>query len=140
LTSANPTHGASDSITSARWRSLCERFRDIKRDAFRHDLAETWRELAAANPDTPGLLEDWERLENQLFELDRLELMPTTRNWDHDLGLYGEADNDDLDDEVSDYVCPRGRCDRRQSASSGLAARCELYACPMKLEPARPQA
>lgn len=114
-----------DGLTLARWRSICERFHDIRLGAYRHGLADTWRQLASADPATEGLLARWEQLDEQILVLDEDDELQFARRSGH------EADDDDWDDDAAEYVCPTGRCDRHEIASLGLVPRCELSRCDM---------
>jgi hypothetical protein len=123
-----PPGELADSAVPARWRALCERFVEIKLGAFRHDLAPQWRALAQANPDTPGLLAEWESLNEEIAELDDRERVSVTRHWNGDAGDdFGEGE-----DEA--YTCPTGRCDRQISARESVRPRCELFGCAMKVK------
>lgn len=135
LAAAEPPEGLADDITSARWRSLCERFHDIRLGAYRHNLVHTWRELSSTDPDAPGLLAEWELLDEQILVLDAQETAHVTRHWNGDA-----ADSeDDWDDEGDEYVCPAGRCDRQLRSFLGVVPRCELFRREMAPHPIRPQ-
>jgi hypothetical protein len=122
-----------DDLTFARWRSICERFHDIRLGAYRHGLADTWRQLATADPAAEGLLARWERLDEQILALDEDNELRFARR-----GGHAAHDDDDEWDAAADYVCPTGRCDRREIANLGLAPRCELSHCEMAPHPAKP--
>jgi hypothetical protein len=128
--------GVADGSTSARWRTLCERFDEIQLGAYRHDLIDTWRELACAEPNSPGLLAQWEQLDEQILVLDQQESGSVTRHWN---GYIADSDDDDWADEAGEYVCPQGRCDRRLSSPPGAVPRCELFRREMTPQPFRPR-
>jgi hypothetical protein len=137
LTSPTSPGRPVNNAEARRWRAICEHFEDIKARAYFHDLAATYRELDSVNPAAPGLLEKWEQLRSRLSELDRAELMPTTRS----AGLSATTSNYEADDpwfedegETGEYVCPHDQCDRRIPSSSGLSHRCELFGTAMKPE------
>lgn len=116
-----------DGLTSARWRSICERFHDIRLGAYRHGLADAWRQLASADPAAQGLLARWEQLDEQIFVLDEDDELQFARRGGH----AADDDDDDWDDIADEYVCPTGRCDRREISHLGLVPRCELSRCDM---------
>lgn len=118
-------------LTFARWRSICERFHDIRLGAYRHGLADTWRQLAAADPATEGLLARWEQLDEQILVLDEDDELQFARRGGH----AADAD-DEWDDDAGEYICPTGRCDRREIANLGLTPRCELSRRDMAPNPA----
>jgi len=126
---------AADGSESARWRSLCERFHEIQLGAYRHNLIDTWRRLASANPSAPGLLAEWEQLDEEILVLDEQESAHTTRHWNGD--IVG-AEDDDWDDEGDEYVCPEGRCDRRLNSFLEVVPRCELFRREMAPRSSRP--
>ncbi len=121
---------AIDGLTLARWRSLCERFIAIKLGAFRNDLAADWHTLARIEPGTPGLLDEWELLEERIAELDDFGDTIVVRHWP-DGG--DEEEEEDWAGEETEYLCPANRCDRRVSAGTGTVPRCDLYDRPMRL-------
>jgi hypothetical protein len=62
--------GGSDAEQAAQWRSLCERFHEIRLGAHLHGLTEAWQQVAKADPDTPGRLAAWRQLDEQIWWLD----------------------------------------------------------------------
>ena len=123
-----------DDLTSARWRSICERFHDIRLGAYRHGLADTWRQLAAdEDPATEAVLARWEQLDERILVLDEDDELQFARR-----GGPTADDDDEWDDDAAEYVCPAGRCDRHEIAYLGLAPRCELFHRDMAQNPARP--
>ncbi len=114
--------GASDGGAAARWRSLCDRSRDIKLGAFRHMLTSTWQALDSADADSPGLLDAWERLDRQISKFDQLEAEHATRGFhSHPIGPEND-EYDEWDAEGDEFVCPLGRCDRMSSPARGWTA------------------
>lgn len=122
---------AEGELTSARWRSLCERFHEIRLGASRHGLSDTWHQLASADPVTPDLLTQWEMLDEQILTLDQ----------DDDYGFArrgfdpAEFEDDDWDAAADEYVCPTRRCDRRETSYLGVIPRCELFRRDMEGRP-----
>jgi hypothetical protein len=110
---------------AAQWRSLCERFREIRRGASRHDLMDAWRQVAKAPPDTPARLAAWQQLDEQIRLLDDQELDYTVRGPVSDDSNDGS--DDDWDDWGDEYGCPAGKCDRTVRSSLGITPRCELF-------------
>jgi len=112
-----------DKLTSARWRSLCERFAAIRLGAYRNDLEADWQALAA-KPPTPGLLDEWDLLEDQIAERDDFADKVLIR------GVPARHDDDDDEEywagEDTEFFCPGGRCDRRVSAAPGTVPHCDL--------------
>jgi len=123
-----PSGESADSMARAGWSALCERFIEIKLSAFRLDLAKEWRALASANPDTPGLLAEWEQLEATIAEQNARDGAVVVRGWDWQEGRTFETAREQL------YTCPAGRCDREMSAPPGLPPRCDLFGREMKVQ------
>lgn len=135
---------------AAQWRSLCERFHEIRLGAYRHDLIDAWQQVAKAPPDTPGKLAAWQQLEEQIQLLDDEELDNAVRGVA--FGASNDASNDssndssndtgddDWDDWGDEYSCPAGKCDRRVRSFLGIPPRCELFRSEMTQLRAEPDA
>ena len=125
--------GNGDTVaTTAQWRVLCERFHEIRSGAYRHDLIDAWHQLVRSDPDAPGTLAAWQRLDEQIKLLDQGE---------SDYVVRGDAADDstasdDWGDWGDEYVCPAGKCDRRQRSFLDSPPRCELFHSAMTLPPA----
>jgi hypothetical protein len=124
----NPTDPA------AQWRSLCERFHEIRLGAYRHDLIDAWRQVTKASPDTPVRLAAWQQLDEQIRLLDDQELDNAVRGV-----AFGDSD-DDWDDWGDEYGCPAGKCDRTVRSFLGIIPRCELFGREMTKLRAGPDA
>lgn len=121
---------------AAQWRSLCERFREIRLGAARHDLLDAWR-LVKANPDDPDALSGWQRLDERIRHLDEQESQGAVR-YGADGGEAGSDDWASWDGWGDEYGCPVGRCDRKARAFLGAVPRCELFGAEMTPLAARP--
>jgi hypothetical protein len=106
--------------------------------AFRHNLLETWRYLIEADPDDPGTLARWRRLDEDIRRLDEQESEHAVR--------YGaiddanKADDDDWDGWDgwgNEYGCPVHRCERKAKAFLSVAPRCDLFGTEMTPLPLR---
>jgi hypothetical protein len=124
--------GNRPTVAPAQWRSLCERFYEIRSGAYRHDLVDAWDQLVQADPDAPGRLAAWQRLDEQIKLLDDGESDNVVRGG----GAGGSTTSDDWDDWGDEYVCPVGKCDRRQRSFLDTPPRCELFRSAMALPPA----
>jgi hypothetical protein len=123
--------GNGPTVATAQWRSLCERFYKIRSGAYRHGLVDTWQQLVRADPDAPGELAAWQRLDEQIKLLDKGESDYVVRGGEP----HGSTDSDDWDDWDDEYVCPVGKCDRRQRSFLDAPPRCELFHSAMILPP-----
>jgi hypothetical protein len=122
-----------DALTpAAQWRSLCERFYKIRLGAYRHNLVDAWHQLMQADPDAPDKLGAWQRLDEQIKLLDDQESDYVVRGGHPD----DSTASDDWDDWGDVYVCPVGKCDRRQRSFVDTPPHCELFRSTMTLPPA----
>lgn len=144
MTAQGPDEDTDNGGLAAQWRSLCERFHEIRLGAHRHNLLDAWRRLVKANPDDPGMLAEWQGLDERIRHLDEQESQDAVR-YGGDGGETGsddnEADRDDWDgwDGWGDeYGCPMGRCDRKARSFLGAVPRCELFGAEMAPLPAQP--
>jgi hypothetical protein len=145
LTEPGADENTGNGDPSAEWRSLCERFHEIRLGAYRHNLADGWRRLTLADPDGPGMLAGWRRLDEQIRHLDEQESQDAVRygadgddTGDHDSEAYSD-DWEDWDGWGDEYGCPVGRCDRKVKSFLGGTPRCELFRAEMARLPAQPQ-
>jgi hypothetical protein len=123
--------GNRPTVATAQWRSLCERFYEIRSGAYRHDLVDAWHQLVRADPDAPGKLAAWQHLDEQIRLLDDGESKYVVRGG----GADDSTTSDDWDDWGDEYVCPVGKCDRRQRSFLDTPPRCELFHSAMALPP-----
>jgi hypothetical protein len=136
LTAPRPDEDTDNGGLAAQWRSLCERFHEIRLGAYRHNLPDAWRRLVKANPDDPNALSEWQRLDERIRRLDEQESQDTVR--------YGTDDGETGDDWGSwaglgdEYGCPVGRCDRKAQSFLGAVPRCELFGAEMTPLAAQP--
>jgi len=124
---------------ATQWRSLCERFHEIRLAAYRYNLQDTWRRLVRADPDNPVTLTGWQQLDEQISRLDKQESQDAVRYGTEGSDDDNGTDSDDWDDWGDEYSCALGRCDRKVRSFLGLKPRCELFNTEMKPLPARPE-
>jgi hypothetical protein len=117
---------------AAQWRSLCERFYEIRSAAYRHNLVDAWHQLVQADPEAPDKLAAWQRLAGQIKLLDERESACVVRGGPED----DSTAIDDWDGWGDEYVCPVHKCDRRERSFVDTPPRCELFHTAMILPPA----
>ena len=142
MTAPGPAEDTDNGGLAAQWRSLCERFHEIRLGAHRHNLLDAWRRLVTANPDDPGILAEWQALDERILRLNEQEAQDAVRHGTEAGREDNEADGDGWDDWDGwrdEYGCPVGRCDRKARSFLGAAApRCELFDAEMTPLPAQP--
>jgi hypothetical protein len=144
LTVSKPNEHAGNARPAAQWRSLCERFHEIRLGASRHNLLEAWQQLIRADPDDLGTLAGWLRLDERIRHLDEQESQGAVRHGTSDGETASDdkgADSGNWDDWEGwgdEYGCPVRRCERKVKAFLGAAPRCELFGVEMTPFPVRP--
>src|SRR5271155_4451382 len=131
-----PGEGTGKEGPAGEWRSLCERFHDIRQGAYRHNLEEAWQELVKADPAGPGILVQWRALDERIQQCDEDELLGAVRSGadGRDIDSHDdEANIDDWDGWGDEYGCPVVLCDRKARSFLGNLPRCELFNSPMAM-------
>jgi hypothetical protein len=130
VTAPGPDENTDKSALAAQWRSLCERFHEIRLGASRHNLLDAWRRLVKAGPDDPQALSEWRGLDERIRHLDEQESQDAVR-YDGEEGSDDWGSWNDWDGGGDEYGCPVGQCDRRARSLLGAVPRCELFGAEM---------
>jgi hypothetical protein len=130
LTAPGPDQDTDNGGLAAQWRSLCERFHEIRLGAHRHNLLDAWRRLVKPIPDDPDALSEWQRLDERIRHLDEQESQGAVR-YGTDGDETGGDDWGSWDGWGDEYGCPVGRCDRKTRSFLGAVPRCELFGAEM---------
>jgi len=116
-------HDPADGDPAAQWRQICLRFHDLRRGAIEFGLSDRFRELAGGDG---GGLAEWLALAEEIRLRQQRALGVVMGSIDDHIAELARRGIAEDDQRSRDYVCPDGRCSRRESALFGGAPACEV--------------